>query len=105
MIRLRKLIDADMPWIFHGYSAKPQITRSLLNHNFYFSFGEDLLKKKKKAIDSLKIIPPYKLFFETDESDVSIEEIYSFAAKIMKMDVDVLRKQVYKNYRLVFENG
>ena len=105
MIRLRKLIDADMPWIFHGYSAKPQITRSLLNHNFYFSFGEDLLKRKKKAIDSLKIIPPYKLFFETDESDVSIEEIYSFAAKIMKMDVDVLRKQVYKNYRLVFENG
>ncbi len=103
--RLYKLIRPDMPWIFHGYSAKPQITRSLLNHNFYFSFGESLLNKKKKAIDSLKIIPPYKLFFETDESDVPVEEIYFFAAKILKMDEDVLRKQIYKNYRQVFGNG
>ncbi|MDX9881814.1 MAG: TatD family hydrolase [Prolixibacteraceae bacterium] len=104
MIRLQKLINANMPWILHGYSAKPQVTKSLLSYNFYFSFGETLLNEKRKAVDSLKIIPTDRLFFETDESHVPVKEIYFFAAKILRMDAEALKNQVYENYKRVFGN-
>ncbi len=105
MIRLRILMNAGMPWILHGYAAKPQITKQLLKYDFCFSFGEALLKGKQKAVDSLKIIPAEKLFFETDETDIHILEIYSFAAKILKMDMDSLKKQVFENYKRIFHDG
>ena len=105
LIRLRKLVNANMPWILHGYAAKLQITKQLLKYDFYFSFGEALLKEKQKAVDSLKIIPPEKLFFETDESDIHVSEIYSFAAKILKMDINNLKKQVFENYKRIFQYG
>ena len=105
IIRIRKHMNAFVPWIFHGYTAKPQITKQLLKHDFYFSFGSTLLESKQKASDSLKIIPPEKLFFETDESEFSVSEIYLFAAKILKIDVEILKEQVTENYRKVFGNG
>lgn len=105
MIRLRKQMNALVPWILHGYAAKPQITKQLIKHDFYFSFGTALLNDKQKASNSLKIISPAKLFFETDESEVSVSEIYFFAAKILKMDVEILKEQVSENYRKVFGHG
>lgn len=105
LIRLQKLVRANMPWVIHAYSAKPATTRMLQNHRFYFSFGESLLKEKRGLIDSLRMIPPEKIFFETDESDVSVAEIYFFAAKILKMDVEMLKKQIFENYKQVFRNG
>lgn len=105
IIRLRKEMNPKVPWILHGYSAKPQITKQLIKHDFYFSFGAALFDNKQKASDSLKIIPTSKLFFETDESDVSISDIYSFAAKIKKTDVEKLKEQVSENYRKVFGHG
>ena len=105
IIRLRKQMKASVPWILHGYATKPQITRQLVKNDFYFSFGASLLNEKQKAVDSLKIVPTSKMFFETDNHDVSLAEIYFFAAKILKTDVEVLKKQVTENYRRVFGNG
>jgi len=102
---LHKQMKARVPWIFHGYAAKPQITKLLLKHNFYFSFGEALLNEKQKAADSLKIIPAERIFFETDESNLPVSEIYSVAAKILKMDIEKLEEQVSENYRKVFGHG
>lgn len=105
IIRLRKEMNPKVPWILHGYTAKPQITKQLIKHDFYFSFGAALLNDKQKASNSLKVVPATKLFFETDESEVSIAEIYSFAAKILKTDVEILKEQVSDNYRKVFGHG
>lgn len=105
IIRLRKLLRAQMPWIFHGYNGDLATTQSLLKDEFYFSFGESLLNEKSKAANAIHIIPIEKIFFETDESSLPISEIYSFAAKLLNLDVELLINQVDQNYKKVFMHG
>lgn len=105
LIRLRKLLRARMPWILHAYSANAATTRELLKDDFYFSFGESLLKENSKASESIQLIPLEKIFFETDESSVPVSEIYSFAAKLLNLKEEILIQQVYQNYQRIFMHG
>ena len=43
-----------------------------------------------------------RIFFETDVSDIEIDQIYFAAAEIMKMDLSLLCEQIRKNATLVF---
>lgn len=104
IIELKNKIGATVPWILHGYSRKTSVTKQLLQHGFYFSFGEQLLHKIPIA-ESLKIIPIEQVFFETDESNIKIEEIYSFAANVLSVNVEALKEQIFNNYKRIFQNG
>lgn len=70
IIELKKSLKPVQPWIIHGFRGKPQIARQLLNNGFFISVGEHFNPK------SVSIVPENMLFFETDESTYSIEDIY-----------------------------
>jgi len=61
-----------------------------------FSVGE------KFNADTLRIIPPERLFCETDESDLTIEEIYSNVAEALGTYIEALAVQIEENVRRVF---
>lgn len=55
--------------IIHGFRGKPQQARTLLALGCSLSFGE------RFNSESLALCPPDRLFTETDESSLTIEEI------------------------------
>lgn len=58
-------------FIVHGFRGKPQLAEQLLKQGFYLSFGE------KFNAESLQKTPIGRRFRETDESDMTIDEIES----------------------------
>lgn len=61
LMRLKKEIKPKQQWIIHGFRGNPQLAQQLLNAGFYLSIGE------KYNPSTLAIIPPDRLYRETDE--------------------------------------
>ncbi|VBB45613.1 TatD-related deoxyribonuclease [uncultured Paludibacter sp.] len=76
LFELRKELKPTRRWIIHGFRSKPQLAQQALNAGFDISFGE------KFNAESVKITPVEHLFIETDESKISIAEIYQSIARI-----------------------
>ena len=89
LLKHKKEDKSGLPWIIHGYHGNLETTSGLIKHGFYFSVGEQLLKDKEKA-DVFRAIPVERLFLETDESKVSIAEIYSLAAQTMDIKEELI---------------
>jgi TatD DNase family protein len=76
LINLKKTLKPSQAWIIHGFRGKPELAKQLIMNGFYFSYGE------KFNIQSVKITPLEKICVETDESSMTIEEIYKNIAAI-----------------------
>lgn len=96
LLASKKQIQPKQPWIIHGYRGKPQLTRQLLKHGFYFSVGIHFNH------ESLKQIPLNRLFCETDDSDITIEKVYEQIAIFLNIDIDSLCKQIENNVKIIF---
>jgi len=102
LLEISKNINHSVPWIIHGYNGNVETTELLLRKDFYFSFGASLLKNQKKLNISLLKVPFDRLFFETDESYVSIESIYKFASDLLNKSIEELKKIVLNNFNCMF---
>lgn len=102
LIALRKQLRHRNPWIIHGFNQSPQMAKALLKFDFYFSFGEALLIEKSKAALSLPVIPVDHLFFETDESNIAIGNVYKAAVEILSANLDSLIFTIEKNFQNCF---
>lgn len=98
----RKRLKAKMPWVFHKYHARVKSTEPLLNHNFYFSFGEDLFKNDKHLLNTVKMLPVDRIFLETDESEYKIEEVYEKMAEIKEISIQNLKQEIQNNFQNCF---
>lgn len=90
------------PWIFHGYNGNRIITKKLLEHDVYFSFGQSIMHNKSKARESISQIPLNRIFFETDDNDVSIKDIYNTASEILNIEITELKNTVYQTFLDLF---
>lgn len=96
LIAIRKKMRPALPWIMHGFRGKPQQADNLLRHGFYLSFGEHYNSQVMKEI------PIERLFLETDESNVPIDELYNRAAAIRHISAEELKLAVLHNVNNVF---
>lgn len=94
-----------IPFIYHNYHGHVELTRQLLCQNDYFSFGASLLRENRSIKEALKIIPMDHLFFETDESESDIREIYQCAAHTLNCPINILRDQMFSNFTTIFKGG
>lgn len=101
VIEIHKEMHPTVPWIFHGYSANREISEQLVKKDMLFSFGKILFNDNAKAIDSLRLLPPERIFFETDEFEGGVDEIYQKAAEIRKTSVDELKQSVWENFNRI----
>lgn len=69
IINLKQEHSPRQPWIIHGFRGKPELAKELLKHGFFISLGEKFNK------ETASIIPEDRLFYESDESPLSIKEI------------------------------
>jgi TatD DNase family protein len=85
--------------VFHGFNQRLQILKICQKlPKVYFSFGVSLLNQKSISTTLIQQIPLSQIFFETDDSPISIKEIYAAASEILKIDMDSLKKQIEKNW-------
>ena len=91
----------SVPWIFHGYNGSPELIKQYFRNNIWFSFGEWLLKEHTKTIESLKILPIERVFFETDEFEGSVEMVYEKAAAILELPLESLKESIWENFNRI----
>lgn len=99
----KRYFKSSLPWLIHGYQAKPAQTLQLLKQDCYFSFGAALLKPNSYARQSLQLLPAERFFLETDAAEqIRIEQVYAVAAKIRQLEVPELKQQMVANFKRVF---
>lgn len=104
LLAMRKKHPAGA-WILHGFGGKSILAKQLIDKDINLSIGAVLLKSNHKISQVLPVIPLEQLFLETDDqTDFTIEEIYLQAAKILKMNLDDLKKQLFFNFATHFLN-
>ncbi len=91
LLHLKKTMHPNQPWIIHGYRGKPELTKQLISHGFFFSIGE------RFNADSVREIPIDRLFCETDLSDTPLSEIYSAIADCLNISVEELATHIEEN--------
>ena len=96
LLAVKKEFRPQQAWIWHGFRGKPEQAVQLLKKGFYLSFGEHY------PDETMQTVPDERLFLETDNSSLDIEDILCRAAKVRGVEVEVLRETIRRNIQNVF---
>ena len=97
LILLKERLQIGVPMIIHGFNKSEELGRQLINKGFLLSFGETILKQDSGAA---KLLAQNENFFlETDDSEITIGEIYQAAANLKKCSVDELKARIFVNWK------
>lgn len=99
---LKKMNNA-MPVIFHGFNNNKNIADDLLKEGYIISFGKALMQHDSNATEVIKHVGRKNFFLETDDSDVSIKDIYKRCSEILGIDEVILQEQLKSNYQRIFK--
>lgn len=105
VFELHRKLHPEMPWIMHGYRGNLQTTHLLGKRGIFFSFGKSLFDENSKSIESLKYLPIEKIFFETDEFEGSVEQIYERAVVLKNVSLEKLKSEVWNNFNSLLSKG
>lgn len=100
VISLKKKYNSDIAWIIHGFNSSEIILNQLIDNGFYLSVSEQFLNTKSTLLNN---IPIDKLFLETDDKDIEIEDLYNISAEILNLTVEELIQQISKNFEKCFK--
>jgi len=99
---LKKKRASTLPFIFHRYNASIDQFIKLNSLHCYFSFGSELLNPTEKVKTIIKQVPINTVFFETDDTQISIYDVYSAYAQLSGTSLDKLKLVIYENFRNLF---
>lgn len=88
--------------IIHGFSKNEQVLNDVLKKGFYVSLGTTVFKESFYKV--VKKVPLDKLFLETDNSNYTIEQVYQQVCDICQVEIEILKSQILKNFKIVFIN-
>ena len=91
------------PWIFHDFRGNESLMNDLLrlHSECYFSFGISI-DNSPQVRELLPKIPLERLFLETDDQKhLDIHDIYLRASHVLNLDVDLLKSQIWLNFRKI----
>jgi TatD DNase family protein len=91
---------APLKAIFHGFAKNAELARRIINRGYYISLGKELEKESMKEV--IRLLPPDKIFLETDDASLSITTVYEWAAKALGIGQNSLCLQLQKNAEAVF---
>ena len=87
--------------IFHGFIGSVEQAKRAIKRGYFLSFGEGAFRSPK-TLWAMRSIPLSHLFAETDEADISIEEVYARIAAERGIKVEELRTEIENNYNKIF---
>lgn len=102
LVKIRKEFPSIRRWCIHGYGRHAILAKQLIDQGFYLSLMPGLPPTKCEEL--FRVLPSDRWFLETDSMpNVSIEEIYLQAAKILGIGIPELCQQMNSNARTFFE--
>jgi TatD DNase family protein len=101
ILAIRKSGKYSNPWIFHGYTGNLQIAQQIIKSGCILSFGKALIYNKKLQ-EVFVQLPKDSIFFETDDSELKIEEIYQKATELSHICIDDLKSIIWNNFNKIF---
>jgi TatD DNase family protein len=101
ILAIRKIGKYTNTWIFHGFNGNLQTASQIIKSGCCLSYGKALISSKKLQ-EVFTQIPKEFIFFETDDSDIKIEDIYQKGAELYDIEIDELKSIIWDNYRKVF---
>jgi TatD DNase family protein len=102
VVALLKKYRPAVPVVFHGYNKRHTVAEMLIDEGYYLSFGAAILNRESPAAQVLSVVPAHRIFLETDDAEIHIEDIYKAAASLRNSDTDSLILQVANNFNTVF---
>ena len=96
LIAIKDRLKVKVPMIIHGFNKNETLGQQLLDKGFLLSFGLAALKENSGASKLIQSTSNFLL--ETDDADVSIEEIYQAAAILKKCTVDELKARIFTDW-------
>ena len=98
LLRLRKELHPDQPWVIHGFRGGINQARQLLRAGLYLSFGRHFHPESLAAAHA-----EGRAFLETDDEEtLSIQSVYRSACEVLQMEEAQLRDQLYSRARTLF---
>jgi TatD DNase family protein len=102
LLHIRKNKEWQMKWMFHWFNENLEIANELILMDCHLSFGRSLLHPNGKNAEVFRQLPLERIFLETDDAEITIENIYAKAAELKEISIDEMKKQIYFNFRSVF---
>ncbi len=81
ILRLHKINACSQPWIVHGFRGKYDLFKQFKKQNIFVSLGPSFFKDIKNARLFFQKADLNFIFFETDDTEISIKELYDFVEK------------------------
>jgi TatD DNase family protein len=98
-----KKMDNKVPVLIHGFNNNMNIADDLLKNGYLLSFGKALMTADSNACEVIKHVGRKNFFLETDDSDISIRDIYKRSSEILGIDEVILQEQLKNNYQRIFK--
>ena len=92
LLEFRKRFPAQN-WLIHGFRGSPELAEQLRKQGFYLSLGIPGIERLLHPGFSLE-----KIGFETDDNDITIEEILARAAEKMQIPVSEIETVTDRNF-------
>ncbi len=97
VIRLRRTLKPEQPWLIHGFRGGPEQMSQLYSHGILVSFG------LKHNPGSLKTVPSNRLFLETDGAG-SINQVILDAATLRGTTRETIISSISDNATLLLSS-
>ncbi|MDR2963695.1 MAG: TatD family hydrolase [Bacteroidales bacterium] len=101
ILKVLKQTKCTQPVVFHKFTGNMQTYESFRNFDCYYSFGAELCTRTK-SVEMLRTLPLERIVFENDISNVSMQEIYDFAARQIGISVEMLCETVQRSAERIF---
>lgn len=98
VLRIHKKRQPKQAWVIHGFNGTAAEANQLTDRGIFLSVGESLFYENRKIHESITSIPLDRLFFETDTSERTIQEIYGKAAELLSLPLDQLKERIFANF-------
>lgn len=87
--------------IFHGFIGSPEQAARAVERGYFLSFGERT-QRSPKSVEALRSITLDRIFVETDESTMAIEQIYTEIAQLIGITAMELMRRTRENFERIF---
>ncbi|WP_316802063.1 TatD family hydrolase [Pedobacter nototheniae] len=97
LIEIKEKLKVKVPMIIHGFNKNEELGKQLMAKGFMLSFGKAILNPDSGAAKLLSTTDHF--FLETDEVEISIEEIYETAANLKNCSVEALKACIFADWK------
>lgn len=102
ILRLRREIRPNFPWIIHGFNRNRNLAEKLLDAGILLSIGKELMDDRHPICEYLSIMKDIPFFLETDGKDIPIEQLYERCASLLNLDTEELTCRIATHFKQVY---